>query len=176
LRPTVNFYGFSLFNMGSTTEEQLPLTASAAAETQSTTQSTTPPAEKVTSGINGTAKPTTDEKHVEECDVIPSAAVLKKCADIPVYDADGKEHTFKSLVEGDGSGNEHLIVFIRHFLCGVSSAPGTSSTMGHQALDIADQYPTSSVKNSCDLSPPTSRLPLSHRPQPSPSSAAARQT
>ncbi|KAF2102452.1 hypothetical protein NA57DRAFT_7658, partial [Rhizodiscina lignyota] len=50
---------------------------------------------------------------------LPTADVLKKCAELPVYDADGKQHSFKSLVEGDGSGSKHMVIFIRHFFCGI---------------------------------------------------------
>lgn len=50
----------------------------------------------------------------------PTKELLEKLADIPVLDVNKKSHTFKSLY----SDNEHgprraLVVFIRHFFCGV---------------------------------------------------------
>ena len=46
----------------------------------------------------------------------PSKAELQKVAHLPLLDASGKSHTFKSLYDGK---RKVLIVFIRHFFCGV---------------------------------------------------------
>ena len=46
----------------------------------------------------------------------PSKAELQKVADLPVLDASGKSYTFKSLYDGK---RKLLIIFIRHFFCGV---------------------------------------------------------
>lgn len=48
----------------------------------------------------------------------PLQSDLQKIADLPVLDATGKSHTFKSLYDGK---RKVLIVFIRHFFCGVSA-------------------------------------------------------
>ena len=48
----------------------------------------------------------------------PTRAELEKVAHLPVLDASGKSHTFKSLYDGK---HKVLIVFIRHFFCGVCS-------------------------------------------------------
>lgn len=45
----------------------------------------------------------------------PSKSDLQRVADLPVLDASGKSHTFKSLYEGKP---KLLIIFIRHFFCG----------------------------------------------------------
>lgn len=61
-------------------------------------------------------------------DEVPSKEMIEKAADIPVVDIDGKEMPFKSLyTPSEGSGDKGqrrtLIIFIRHFFCGVSSVP-----------------------------------------------------
>lgn len=62
-----------------------------------------------------------NEPDADVSNALPTAEALKQCAELPVYDAEGKVQTFKSLVDGDGSGNKHMVVFIRHFFCGVST-------------------------------------------------------
>ena len=47
----------------------------------------------------------------------PSAEVLQQAGDLKIKDESGNEVAFKSLYEGQ-SGRQ-LIVFIRHFFCGV---------------------------------------------------------
>ena len=47
----------------------------------------------------------------------PSKSELQRVANLPILDASGKSHSFKSLYEGK---TKVLIVFIRHFFCGVS--------------------------------------------------------
>lgn len=46
----------------------------------------------------------------------PSQSDLQKAASLPILDASGKSHKFKSLYDGK---RKVLIVFIRHFFCGV---------------------------------------------------------
>ena len=58
---------------------------------------------------------------------LPSHSDIQKVSTLPVLDAGGKPHTFKSLHDGK---RKVLIVFIRHFFCGVSAHdPETSGTM-----------------------------------------------
>ena len=50
----------------------------------------------------------------------PSKADLEKVADLPVLDANKKSYTFKSLYADNEHGARRvLIIFIRHFFCGV---------------------------------------------------------
>ena len=50
----------------------------------------------------------------------PTAEALASAGDIPVYDAAGNSRLFKSLFSvGDVVGDRQLIIFIRHFFCGV---------------------------------------------------------
>jgi hypothetical protein len=57
---------------------------------------------------------------------IPSLEIQAAAADLPVMDSEGKSIPFSQLY----SGKRTMIVFIRHFLCGVSG-PSESS---HQSL------------------------------------------
>lgn len=50
---------------------------------------------------------------------IPSQAVLKKIEDYSVLDRDGRTVPFRSLYAGPNTARRVLIIFIRHFFCGV---------------------------------------------------------
>ena len=39
---------------------------------------------------------------------------------MPVLDVDGKEQMFGSLYANEAGPSRHLIIFVRHFFCGVS--------------------------------------------------------
>lgn len=55
---------------------------------------------------------------------LPTDEELEVAGDFLLYDADKKPHTFKSLYSGpEHEGTRQLIVFIRHFFCGVCSLP-----------------------------------------------------
>lgn len=51
---------------------------------------------------------------------LPSKEDLGRAADMPVVDGSGKLHLFKSLHSSPDSPMRVLIIFIRHFFCGVS--------------------------------------------------------
>ena len=72
--------------------------------------------------------PTQNEHTVDSKDEhaqyeLPNAQTLQQVGELPVKDENGKEIRFKSLYE-DQPGRQ-LIVFIRHFYCGVR-APNLS--------------------------------------------------
>jgi hypothetical protein len=62
-----------------------------------------------------------------ESDPIPNKSATERALLSPVLDADGKKRLFKSLLEGDtddqgsNKNNKVLVIFIRHFFCGVSN-------------------------------------------------------
>jgi len=65
-------------------------------------------------------------------DDVPTPAKVAAAGDIPVYDAAGNSRLFKSLFSvGDVVGDRQLIIFIRHFYCGVS-APNTGNKRLHK--------------------------------------------
>ena len=51
---------------------------------------------------------------------IPTQADLDKCADLLVLDAQGTSRPFRTLYAGEGVAPRQLIIFVRHFFCGVS--------------------------------------------------------
>lgn len=59
---------------------------------------------------------------VDTDNTIPSQALLRKVADFPVLDQDGKSRPFKSLYSGPMVARRVLVIFVRHFFCGVSYA------------------------------------------------------
>ena len=52
---------------------------------------------------------------------LPTKKELERCADLPVLDLHNKPHTFKSLYSGERAARRVLVLFIRHFFCGVSN-------------------------------------------------------
>jgi hypothetical protein len=75
--------------------------------------------------------------NVEVNDNVPSEEKIAKVADFPVLDVDGKNVPFRSLYEGaNGEKKDHkvLVIFVRHFYCGVSSplnSPRVTSSKDH---------------------------------------------
>lgn len=51
---------------------------------------------------------------------IPSQETLKSVEDMPLLDKEGKTVPFKSLYSGPNGTRRVLVIFIRHFFCGVS--------------------------------------------------------
>ena len=56
---------------------------------------------------------------IEVSNKLPSKGDLERIADLPVLDGMGKAHTFKTLYSSTGEGRRVLVIFIRHFFCGV---------------------------------------------------------
>jgi hypothetical protein len=52
---------------------------------------------------------------------LPTPETIRKIDNYVVLDKDGKSHTFRSLYTGRHTARRVLIVFIRHFFCGVST-------------------------------------------------------
>ena len=54
----------------------------------------------------------------------PSKEVLEKVAEYPLLDREGKKCNFGGLWKDDAEGQRRvLVVFVRHFFCGVSASP-----------------------------------------------------
>lgn len=51
---------------------------------------------------------------------LPTEEELAACADIAVYGGDGKSVPFKAFYERGVERQRHLVIFVRHFFCGVS--------------------------------------------------------
>lgn len=53
-------------------------------------------------------------------DEAPGSEALEKAGDIPIFDSAGNSRLFKSLYTvGDVVGDRQLVIFVRHFFCGV---------------------------------------------------------
>jgi hypothetical protein len=64
---------------------------------------------------------------------LPTQEALDSVGAIPIFDEDGNSRPFSSIYDGPNAiGDQQLIIFVRHFFCGVSSA--TSSRSGSQFL------------------------------------------
>jgi hypothetical protein len=57
---------------------------------------------------------------------LPTQATLNKIENLPILDKDGKSLPFKNLYTGPGVTRRVLIIFVRHFFCGVSFRPSPS--------------------------------------------------
>ena len=57
----------------------------------------------------------------KEADKLPSTESLRSAEGYEVLDREGKPRPFKTLYSGSDSTSRVLIIFIRHFFCGVSS-------------------------------------------------------
>ncbi len=73
------------------------------------------------------APPPDFQGEVETNNELPSPETLRKIESYTVLDADGKSHTFKSLYAGHNVARRVMILFVRHFFCGVS--PSTYSDL-----------------------------------------------
>jgi hypothetical protein len=60
------------------------------------------------------------EGNVAVNDTLPTAAELEALKDVLLFSADGSSRTFGSLLDGTNSKNRQLVLFVRHFFCGVS--------------------------------------------------------
>jgi hypothetical protein len=70
---------------------------------------------------NNAADPTAEfVGNVDTDNTIPSQALLRKVADVQVLDQDGRSRPFKSLYSGPMVARRVLVIFVRHFFCGVS--------------------------------------------------------
>jgi hypothetical protein len=56
---------------------------------------------------------------VDSNNEIPSAETLRKIENYVVLDRDGRTHPFKSLYSGKHVARRVLVIFVRHFFCGV---------------------------------------------------------
>lgn len=58
---------------------------------------------------------------IEVSNKLPSKAELDKAAKLPILDMNGKRQAFGNLFIGESASQKHLIIFVRHFFCGVCS-------------------------------------------------------
>lgn len=61
---------------------------------------------------------------------LPDPKALEAAGDFDITDENGNKIAFKSLFTGKPEGERQLIIFIRHFFCGVSPSALTATTIG----------------------------------------------
>jgi hypothetical protein len=58
---------------------------------------------------------------------VPSDEAWEQAGEVNLYDSDGRTRPFKSIYSGaEAVGEQQLIIFVRHFFCGVSMCLGQS--------------------------------------------------
>jgi hypothetical protein len=95
-------------------------TTTTSSEYLGATKTTTPPKTSLdTSGSSLRENSTngTGDEHVSNA--LPSRELLKEIEDYQVFDADGRARSFKSVYTGPNVPRRVLVIFIRHFYCGV---------------------------------------------------------
>lgn len=98
---------------------------------------------------------------VESNNELPSIETLRKIENYVVLDRDGKTHPFKSLYTGKHVARRVLIIFVRHFFCGVSFRPSTYIENPTASLTLLGR----TAKNTCaPFRQPSPRSPSSACP------------
>lgn len=73
-----------------------------------------------TASLNDDINPLDFQGDVQTNNNLPSLETLRKLEKYTVLDESGKSHTFRSLYTGHNVARRVLIIFVRHFFCGVS--------------------------------------------------------
>ena len=102
---------------------------------------------------------------------IPNDKDLARVADLLVLDAQGQSRPFKELYKAPGVAPRQLIIFIRHFFCGVSALQ--SPTHPPRLAVLTDRRTARSTSAPSRRPSPPRRSSRSPRQPSSPSSAAA---
>jgi hypothetical protein len=98
-------------------------TATATAGSAGPAPSTTEKAEAAAVTDDHGVNPLEFEGEVDSNHDLPTAETIRNIDNHIVLDRDGKSHTFRSLYTGRHTARRVLIIFIRHFYCGVSQPP-----------------------------------------------------
>jgi hypothetical protein len=59
--------------------------------------------------------------NVDVNDDLPTERDLERVGDLLILDSKGQSRPFKELYAGEGVASRQLVIFVRHFFCGVSS-------------------------------------------------------
>ena len=79
-------------------------------------------ADNSAANASGGASPVSGK--IEISSLLPNDRVIDEASRIPVLDSDGKEHLFGKICrwpEEEGKTRRVMVVYIRHFFCGVST-------------------------------------------------------
>lgn len=123
-----------------------------------TTNGETKPTEATPPTPNGhTANGQQEAAHYQ----LPDAGTLKEVGEFLIKDENGKEIQFKSLYE-DKPGRQ-LVVFIRHFYCGVRSRPSPIiHLLTHDVCNSTAKNLSVSLPKNCHPQPSPQQLQQHH--------------
>lgn len=136
--------------------------------------SSTPPKTSIDTSFNGVDPSAEFIGDVDTNNDIPSQEVLRKVESMIVLDKDGKTRPFKSLYSGPNVARRVLVIFIRHFFCGVSFLLARYLVIAI-CTSLTFVFSTRTAKNTSERSPhPSPKIPCSNsiHPPSSPSSDA----
>jgi hypothetical protein len=98
----------------------------------------------------------------------PSQQALDLAGDISIFDAEGNSRPFRSLYEGPRAiGEQQLIIFVRHFFCGVRLSINRLQTKTDEAR------PAKTTSAPCRRASRSTRTSRCRCRRPSPSSGSA---
>lgn len=112
---------------------------------------------KQTSPEVDNSKPKDFDGEIATTSELPAPELIKKLDEYVVLDRHGKTHTFKSLHSGRNVARRMLVIFVRHFYCGVRP-PETPST-----CSLTDR-PRTARTTSAPSASPSQRMPSSACP------------
>lgn len=74
---------------------------------------------------NGSGKDSVDHTaefagDIDTNNSLPTREMIARTENLPVLDKDGRSRPFKSLYSGPNVARRVLVIFVRHFFCGVS--------------------------------------------------------
>jgi hypothetical protein len=96
-------------------------------------KSVTPPRTSLDTSSKHSVDPTAEfAGDIDTNNILPSQAILKRIENYPVLDKDGKSRPFKSVFTGPNVPRRVLIIFVRHFFCGVSPLHSLSYILFHR--------------------------------------------
>lgn len=150
-------------DMAKTTDSTSPAARPATATDQSsvTNEKTTAAPAPAPADDEDVVNPPDFQGEVLSNDELPSEETIRRIGDYIVLDRHGKTHTFKSLYTGRNVARRVLVIFVRHFFCGVSVAiPPHATTTRHSPFTLL-------CRTARNTSVPSRRLSM-----PSPSSAS----
>jgi hypothetical protein len=101
------------------TPESRAVTASSKGDTDETSASPKQSADDSLNNLEDVDSTADFEGNLNTNNDLPTQKTLKKIENLPILDADGKSIPFKNLYTGPNVARRVLIIFIRHFFCGV---------------------------------------------------------
>lgn len=81
------------------------------------------PQTRTSTADNDGINPLDFQGNVDSNNDLPTPDLIREIDNYVVLDKDRKSHTFRSLYTGKHAARRVLVIFVRHFFCGVSLPP-----------------------------------------------------